>query len=184
MLGHLQHPHILLELAGLALVADQHQGLPHLRQAHLDALEEADRPLPFQLGVVQEAAPLGPTGQVALQHVTGGGAGVVVILGAHQGQPHVRVARRQQHRGVGAVIGVGVVGLHRQEGLAQVDHPICAVEIADVGEQAVVLATDDLAAGHPATAIGGIRQALAAEQLDVAGKNAHRITSVKLRVRA
>ncbi|MNO65718.1 hypothetical protein D3C76_564860 [compost metagenome] len=184
LLGHFQHAHILLELARLALVADQHQGLPHLRQAHLDPLEEADRPLPFQLGVVQEAAPLGPTGQIALQHVAGSVPSVVVILGAHQTQAHVGVARRQQHSGVGAVIGVGVVGLHRQERLAQVDHPIGAVEIADIGKQAVVLAADDFVAGDPAAAIGGIRQPLAGQQLDVAGKDAHRITSVKLRVKA
>ncbi|MND58712.1 hypothetical protein D3C80_498810 [compost metagenome] len=184
LLGHFQNAHILLELAGFALVADQHQGLPHFRQAHLDALEEADRPLPFQLGVVQEAAPLGPTGQVALQHVTGLGAGVVVIPGAHQAQTHVRVARGQQHRGVGAVVGVGVVGLHRQKRLAQAHVPIGAVEIADVGEQAIMPPAHDLAAGDAPAAIGGIRQPLAGQQLDVAGKNGHRITSVKLRVKA
>ncbi|MNG95899.1 hypothetical protein D3C79_549480 [compost metagenome] len=184
LLAYVQHPDVLLELPRLALVADQHQGLADLRQTHLDPLEEADRPLPFQLGVVQEAAPLGPTGQVALQHVAGLGAGVVVVPGAHQAQAHVGVARRQQHRGVGAVVGVGVVSLHRQKRLAQAHVTIGAVEIADVGEQAVVLAADDLAAGDPATAVQGVGQPLAGHQLDVAGKNGHGITSVKLRVRA
>ena len=182
LIGHFQHPHILLELPRIALVADQHQGLPYLRQAHLDPLEEADRPLPFQLGVVQKAAPLGPTGQVALQHVTGSVPGVVVVFGGHQAQAHVGVARRQQHGGVGTVIGVGVVGLHRQKRLAQVDHPIGAVEIADIGKQAVVLAADDFVAGDSAAAIGGIRQPLAGQQLDVAGKNAHGVTSRRRRV--
>ncbi|MNY24705.1 hypothetical protein D3C86_1584390 [compost metagenome] len=167
MLAHIQHPHILLELPRLGLVADQYQSFADLRQAHLNPLEEADRPLAFQLGVIQEAAPLGASGQITLQNVAGMVAGVVVILGGHQRHAHVGVARRQQHGGIGAEIGIGVVGLHRQEHLAHIDHPIGAVQVGYVGEHGVMLAADDLLAGDAPAAVRGVGQPLAGHQPNV-----------------
>ncbi|MNQ83500.1 hypothetical protein D3C85_985830 [compost metagenome] len=168
LLAYIQHPDVLLELPHLALVADQHQGLAYLRQTHLDPLEEADRPLALQLGVVEEAAPLGPPRQIALQQVAGLGASVVMILAAHQAQADVGIGRRQQHGGIGAIVGVGVVGLHRQKQLAQVHHAIGAIQIGNVGKDAVMFPAHDLVTGNPATTIGRVSQPLAGHQFDVA----------------
>ncbi|MNQ00489.1 hypothetical protein D3C85_131400 [compost metagenome] len=175
-----QHPHILLELAGLVLVPHQAQHLADLGDAQLLALEEADRPLAFQLGVVQEALPFRATRQIAFHPIPGRGTGIVVVLGGHQRQPHVRVCRRQQHDHVGTEIGVGVVGLHCQKTLAQVDHPIGAVKIRNVGEHGVMFPAQDLVAGDAATAIRGVGHALTGHQLDIASKNGHGVSSITI----
>ena len=85
---------------------------------------------------------------------------------------------------MGTPIGVRVIRLHRQKRLAHADHPVSAVEIADVLKQAIVLAAHDLLTGDAAAAVRGVSHALTGHQLDIARKNGHRITSVKLRVRA
>ena len=168
LLGYLQHPHILLELTGLVLVTDHHQGFAHLRQAGLNPLEEADRPLPSQLGIVEKTLPLGATRQIALHHIAGVVAGVVVVFGGHQGKAHVRIVGRQQHGGIRTIVGVGVVRLHRQKYLAQVHHPIGPIQIADIGKHAVMFAADDLLAGDAPATVLGVRHPLAGHQLDIA----------------
>ena len=47
--------------------------------------------------------------------------GVEGLLGAEQRDADARILRRLSHDHVGTEVGVGVVGLHRDEGLAQVD---------------------------------------------------------------
>ena len=93
--GYPVNPHILLNLVPLPFVADQHQHLPDFRQPHLNALQDADRPLPFQLGIVEHPLPLRASGLIALQGVTGVIAGVVVVFGGHQRQVDAGVTGRQ-----------------------------------------------------------------------------------------
>ncbi|MNT80815.1 hypothetical protein D3C72_2203340 [compost metagenome] len=91
-----------------------------------------------------------------------------MILVAHQAQADVGVSRRQQHGGIGAIVGGRVVGLHRQKYLAQVDHAIGAIQIGNVGKDAVMLPAHDLVTGNPATTIGRVSQPLAGHQPNVA----------------
>ncbi len=113
-----RRPHVLQRLVAEPLVLHQHQRLPDVRQHVRDALKELDHALAGDVVLVEVTGPLRAFVEVGLDAGRGLRARIEGGRGAEQRHADAGIGRRIGDDDVAAEVGVGVVGLHRDEGLA------------------------------------------------------------------
>ncbi|MCY1295819.1 hypothetical protein D9M70_451780 [compost metagenome] len=165
---HAGDPHVLAEDA-----ADQLVHLTDLRQALLLTLDAGQGALPGELVAQQLEGGSHGRHHIALDAVACIQALVGLAAGVEQHHGHARVGRHLGDNGVGAQVGVGVIGQHPGEGLAQGDTAQRAVEPGDVGEQVVHLAIHHGLPGGTAATVVLVGKALGLEQFHVVDVDGH-----------
>ena len=130
-------------------------------------------PLARDVVLEQVARPLRPFVEVGLDAGLRLLTGVEGLAGGKQRDADALVLRRLGHDDVGPEVGVGVVGGHLHEALAQIDAASGAIQLGDVRKDRVRDAIGDHEARGRAAAFGHVRHHGGLQQFHVAGLDRH-----------